>query len=275
MIRTLSGCSEHRLDEHCGELIEGDHRQYKWCDRRQRHKGELFHGRHMRSFRGSETRRSASLRVSDSRVCHYNEALVHWNSPRHGDSSAHRTSLIGYHTRSNLPLWNLRADALDALRGTDLVSGCACLILNLAPSAPEVRGNPVELQEITLTLFLSGTDAMRSVRLAQRVLTVTTECSAGAVQLAVSDRGTGMDPQNIPEMLQPFSTKRGGLGMGLAICSEIARCHCGNLWAENNPAAGMTLHLVLPAARKVGSRDFGRAAAAANGATLDARLFED
>lgn len=159
-------------------------------------------------------------------------------------------------TPYNLLDLNQIVESVTSMMRSDLISRSVCLTLRLDPSGPEVRGDPIELQQIVLNLLLNGAEAMRDVTVTERVLTVSTQRRAGQVELAVSDQGTGIDPQKIPRMFQPFfSTKSDGLGMGLAICLEIARSHGGRLWAENNRSAGMTLHLILPEAHVVPSRN--------------------
>ncbi len=70
------------------------------------------------------------------------------------------------------------------------------------------------------------------------------------VLIEVTDTGTGIDPDKLERIFEPFVTsKRDGLGMGLAICRSIIDRHGGKIWAENNPDGGMaTFSITLPAA---------------------------
>jgi two-component system, LuxR family, sensor kinase FixL len=82
-----------------------------------------------------------------------------------------------------------------------------------------------------------------------RTLVITTLARSGAVRISVSDSGTGITTQPIDAVFQPFVTsKRHGLGLGLAICRSIVDAHGGRLWAVNNGGGGATFHVLLPAA---------------------------
>jgi two-component system sensor kinase FixL len=71
----------------------------------------------------------------------------------------------------------------------------------------------------------------------------------GTVHIAVSDRGTGIAPDILNRLFEPFlTTKSDGLGLGLSISRTIVAVHGGRLWGENNPDGGATLHCVLPVA---------------------------
>jgi signal transduction histidine kinase len=68
------------------------------------------------------------------------------------------------------------------------------------------------------------------------------------VQLTVRDSGTGLAPEIMPRIFDPFyTTKSNGMGMGLSICRSIAQNHGGRLWAENNEGGGASFHFALPA----------------------------
>jgi signal transduction histidine kinase len=66
--------------------------------------------------------------------------------------------------------------------------------------------------------------------------------------LAVSDTGTGMDPDVLPRIFQPFFTskKRRGLGLGLPICDRIVKAHGGRIAVESRPGHGTTFEIYLP-----------------------------
>jgi signal transduction histidine kinase len=67
------------------------------------------------------------------------------------------------------------------------------------------------------------------------------------VEFAVSDRGTGVPPEQLERIFEPFvTTKAQGLGLGLAVCRTIVAGHRGRLWAVNNPEGGATLFFTLP-----------------------------
>jgi signal transduction histidine kinase len=70
---------------------------------------------------------------------------------------------------------------------------------------------------------------------------------ARSVQVAVQDSGTGIPPDQLEKVFEPFFTnKPQGMGMGLPICRSIAHTHGGRIWAANNDDRGATFRFVLP-----------------------------
>jgi len=109
-------------------------------------------------------------------------------------------------------------------------------------------GDRVQLQQVVLNLLVNACDAMSGTPAAERRLTIVTESGDADVQLSISDRGTGIPDERLDQIFQPFVTsKKHGLGLGLAICRSIAAAHDGRLWAVNNPNGGATFHLALNA----------------------------
>jgi signal transduction histidine kinase len=69
------------------------------------------------------------------------------------------------------------------------------------------------------------------------------------VAVAVEDAGVGLDPRDCERIFGAFfTTKPGGLGMGLAICRSIIQSHGGRIWARPNTGRGTTVQFTLPAA---------------------------
>jgi len=67
------------------------------------------------------------------------------------------------------------------------------------------------------------------------------------VLVAVQDVGTGIDPQSLARLFEPFyTTKPEGMGLGLAISRSIIEAHGGRLWATPNVGPGVTLQFTLP-----------------------------
>ncbi len=92
--------------------------------------------------------------------------------------------------------------------------------------------------------------AMINTQREARLLVVHTRSRDGpSVLIEVTDTGTGIDPDKLERIFDPFITsKRDGLGMGLAICRSIIDRHGGKIWAENNREHGATFSITLPAA---------------------------
>ena len=119
-----------------------------------------------------------------------------------------------------------------------------------------IGAHRVQLQQVLLNLVLNGCDAMRDVS-GLRNLTVTSGRDGnGDVLVRVRDRGHGIVGEDVDRIFEPFFTsKREGLGLGLAISRRIAAAHGGRLWATNNGAeSGATLHLAVPSAPSAGPR---------------------
>jgi signal transduction histidine kinase len=114
-----------------------------------------------------------------------------------------------------------------------------------------VFGDRVQLQQVLLNLLLNGVEAMHGVVDGPRDLAVKTERDDGdRVRVAVRDTGSGIDPQLAAMMFDAFyTTKRGGLGMGLKISRTIVEQHGGRLWAVAREGPGATFCFTLSSHR--------------------------
>jgi signal transduction histidine kinase len=115
---------------------------------------------------------------------------------------------------------------------------------DLAP----VAGDRVQLQQVVLNLVMNGIEAMSSVGDRARELVINTRnLEPDQVQVTVEDSGTGLDPTTADKIFDPFyTTKPGGMGMGLSICRSILEAHGGRLWAEGKDGPGTSFHFTLP-----------------------------
>jgi len=133
------------------------------------------------------------------------------------------------------------------LAHSDLIQRAVVVSTRLAPSLPDVQGDRVQLQQVLLNLIVNACDAMADSPSSLRTLVITTLARTAAVRISISDNGTGITTEPIDEVFQPFVTsKRHGLGLGLAICRSIVDAHGGRLWAVNNRGGGATFHVLLP-----------------------------
>jgi len=117
-----------------------------------------------------------------------------------------------------------------------------------ADEVPPVFGDRVQLQQVMLNLVMNGLEAMSSVSERARELVITTgNIDAGQVQVTVEDSGSGVDPNTIERIFDPFyTTKPSGMGMGLSISRSILQNHGGRLWAAPNDGPGTSFHFTLP-----------------------------
>jgi C4-dicarboxylate-specific signal transduction histidine kinase len=122
------------------------------------------------------------------------------------------------------------------------------IVPELDPDLPPVRGDRVQLQQVLLNLMLNGFEAMAAQTVVDRRLAVQSHLAGPQhVQVDVRDRGSGFDADQSERLFEPFyTTKVGGMGMGLAISRSIVEMHGGRLWAANNPDRGTTFSFTLP-----------------------------
>jgi len=116
-----------------------------------------------------------------------------------------------------------------------------------------IQGNPGRLQQVFLNLFLNAKDAMPG----GGRLSVATS-NGEMVSVRVSDTGSGIAPEHIQRIYDPFFTtktapKEGqnrGTGLGLSVTYGIIQEHSGKIRVETNPGAGTTFALDFPLSRK-------------------------
>jgi two-component system, NtrC family, sensor kinase len=122
----------------------------------------------------------------------------------------------------------------------------------LHPELPPIVGNAGKLQQVFLNLFLNAKDAMAG----GGILRVTTMNGPG-VSVRVTDTGSGIAPEHISRIYDPFFTtktavKEGqqrGTGLGLSVTYGIIQEHAGKIQVESAPGEGTTFHLEFPVPR--------------------------
>ena len=122
------------------------------------------------------------------------------------------------------------------------------LRLELASALPPVVGDRVQLQQVIINLAINAIQAMTSVPERQRELLIRSQAvEADQVSVEVVDAGTGIDPEHADRLFRAFfTTKAGGMGMGLSICRSIIEAHGGRMSAANNAGPGATFQFILP-----------------------------
>jgi C4-dicarboxylate-specific signal transduction histidine kinase len=114
---------------------------------------------------------------------------------------------------------------------------------------PRVAGDAVQLQQVVLNLVRNAAEAMVGIPQAEREIVVSSwVVDPPGIGVAVQDAGLAIDDAMFDAMFVPFlSTKRDGLGMGLAISRSLIEAHGGRLWAERRAGNGLTVQFTLPA----------------------------
>lgn len=132
------------------------------------------------------------------------------------------------------------------------------LAADFSPPAITVIGDRTQLQQVVLNLIMNGAEAMVDCPQGARLLEVRAcAAPAGGVQVSVADTGTGLSPALGDRIFEAFfSTKSGGVGMGLSICRSIVEAHGGGIWASANRPVGSIFSFTLPAAGE-GDADAG------------------
>jgi signal transduction histidine kinase len=124
------------------------------------------------------------------------------------------------------------------------------LALDSAPSLPSVVGDRVQLQQVVLNLVMNAIEAMAPVTSRPRRLVIRSERhDDDGVRVAVHDTGVGIGASELDRVFGAFfTTKPGGMGMGLSISRSIIEAHGGRLWAAPNAPHGAVVQFSLPGA---------------------------
>src|SRR5437588_6756419 len=123
-----------------------------------------------------------------------------------------------------------------------------CLGMEFAPALPMVLGDRIQLHQVIINLMMNGIEAMQSVTDRPRELVIRSrQDETHQVLVSVTDCGVGISAENADRLFNAFfTTKSGGMGMGLSICRSIVEAHGGRLSASGNEGPGATFQFVLP-----------------------------
>jgi len=106
-------------------------------------------------------------------------------------------------------------------------SGVSCA-RNLDADLPLVTGDRVQLQQVVVNLLLNATQAMQDVATGERGIIVSTWRHGARANVRIDDTGHGLPPENLETVFDSFyTTKEGGMGIGLAVCRSIVEQHGG------------------------------------------------
>ena len=148
----------------------------------------------------------------------------------------------------------LAVDLAEAVRRALYLLEPECQRRGVAPqlqaAAPvRVAADPVALDQIVHNLLMNALQAMEAAEPGARRLTLSVSQVGGQGELHVADSGPGIPAEVLPRLFEPFfSTREGGLGLGLSLCETLASGMGGSLSAANRPEGGAVFSLRLPLA---------------------------
>jgi signal transduction histidine kinase len=147
--------------------------------------------------------------------------------------------------RTLLDLDGLIGETIELVRG-DLQRYGIQVKTEPAALHPQIKGDPIQLQQVLLNLITNAIDSMASKE-EPRILGVRSDVHEdGGVVVSVSDTGAGIAAQDIERIFNPlFTTKANGMGMGLPICRSIIEAHDGRLLVDSNNPRGTIFKFVL------------------------------
>ncbi|MFL5481973.1 MAG: PAS domain-containing protein [Gemmatimonadaceae bacterium] len=138
-----------------------------------------------------------------------------------------------------------------ALSSSDLQRNNITVESDLDERLPQITGDRIQLQQVILNLIRNATDAMTDVDGRPRRLIVRTVRDSDGVRFTVRDTGTGIDPDSANKVFNAFyTTKNGGMGIGLSVSRSIIESHHGRIWAESNDDIGATFAFSIPTKAK-------------------------
>jgi C4-dicarboxylate-specific signal transduction histidine kinase len=120
----------------------------------------------------------------------------------------------------------------------------------LSEPLPPALGDRIQIEQVVVNLIRNALEAMRDAEPEWRRLTIRTAGDGPErIVVEVCDGGSGIPAEVIDHVFDHFfTTKPGGMGLGLAVSHSIIENHGGRLWVTRNPKRGSTFHFTLPIA---------------------------
>jgi two-component system, LuxR family, sensor kinase FixL len=134
------------------------------------------------------------------------------------------------------------------LMNHELAARSVQVVMELTADALSIRGDRVQLQQVLLNLILNAVDSVSQPLKNDRRLTLRSGRMAdNVIQISVADTGHGIAPGEEEKIFESYyTTKPGGLGLGLSLSRSILTAHGGHLRAENQGSGGATFHCTIP-----------------------------
>ncbi|WFU84409.1 AAA family ATPase [Bradyrhizobium sp. CIAT3101] len=159
-------------------------------------------------------------------------------------------------TRNLVKKAPLRMDRVDINEAIDEVIGLTraeaaknniSVQTQFAEGLPSVGADRIQLQQVILNLIVNAVHSLSNIEV-RRELFISTEVNGSrGVLVSVRDSGTGISADELERLFDPFyTTKPGGMGMGLSICRSIVETHGGKIWATAERPHGAAFHFTVP-----------------------------
>jgi signal transduction histidine kinase len=142
-----------------------------------------------------------------------------------------------------------------ALTRSEVLRNGVLLQIELAEGLPFIRGDRIQLEQVMLNLIVNAVEAMSGMSEGSRELLISAaaDTSNGAL-VSIRDTGPGLARETAEHLFNAFyTTKPGGMGMGLSICRSIIEAHGGRLWATANVPQGAVFQFTLSSHRETGT----------------------
>ncbi len=129
------------------------------------------------------------------------------------------------------------------LIGPEIKESNVELKTDLEEKLPDTKCDPSQIKQIVINLLLNALDAVNG----NGVIELQARKNRNMIEISVKDNGTGIKPEDLPQIFNPFyTTKTRGTGLGLAISKKIATEHNGDLVVESHYGKGSTFTLMIP-----------------------------
>ena len=149
--------------------------------------------------------------------------------------------------KERLQINGLIGEVIAMVRGEAMKNGVS-VQTDLAEGLPLIPGDRVQIQQVLLNLTINAVEAMTVSEEARELLIGSRKSEKGGVLVAVRDSGPGLGQADLERVFASFyTTKPGGMGLGLAICRSIIEAHGGRIWASTHAPRGAMFEFTLPA----------------------------
>lgn len=123
------------------------------------------------------------------------------------------------------------------------------LVFDLAGDGPEVLGDSTKIEQVCLNILINAMQAMPAGGVIRVASGISWSDGRKFVNLAFADQGTGISPENLPRLFDPyFTTRSDGTGLGLAIADRIVTDHGGKILVESTVGVGTVMTVCVPVA---------------------------